>query len=636
VGTSIIIPVYNRLIYTRICVSQLALTISDRSDIEVVIVDNGSSDGTRAFVESLPPPFRSVGNRRNEGFAAACNLGAEHAKCEDLVFLNNDTVPLPGWLRPLEDLLDEAGVGIVGSKLLFPDDTIQHAGVVISESRVPVHVYYAFPGSYPPANQRRDYQAVTGACLGIRRSLFYSLGGFDVGYRNSFEDVDLCLRARVLGQRVVFCPSSVLYHFESATEGRHDDDDSSLQRLLGRWGDALEVDEDSTYRRDGFASVPQLPAQTLTQAVTQLRFERRRARAMSVALCTLVHDRSGESGNGGPTSVRRPVDPVRSLIPNPAPAGSEITVELLLATELLSPAPLGAEIWYEWRLPQTQAVLLRGLAGTVPPTRDGRCIAPVQVSVPSIPGTYGLTWLLIDTDRRRIGGQQVVEVAPKYDFGCRSFMSEPLLAGQRYRIPVILINRGTSSWFAQSRFMLSYHWYDPTGQYCHDWDGLRSPIQGCVEFGEEIALVAALAAPTRPGPHLLRWDLVRDGDVWFSNAGASLVGEIVDIQPSPGLVAIDQTRPPPKPPVDDVYARTLAAKERTIAALQQTVARVDAKRPDDMIRARDEIIAAQQRELTRREDEMNQLRALISAIERGRVMRMMNVARRLRRRLLRF
>lgn len=254
---SIIIPTWNRSELTRQCLTALADNTSDIS-FEVILVDNGSTDGTRDWLSTLGGDVQLILNKENLGFAKACNQGARVARGKYLVFLNNDTIPLKGWLKALVDEVEAyPEVGIVGSKLLYEDGTVQHAGVVLNRAEgLPYHIYKGFSGDSPVVNQRREYQVVTAACLLIRRALFRELGGFDEGFRNSFEDVDLCLKAGERGSRVVYQPRSVLYHLESQTPGRKLHDDSNAKRLLDRWGPHWWlVDEDLRYHTDGYKHV---------------------------------------------------------------------------------------------------------------------------------------------------------------------------------------------------------------------------------------------------------------------------------------------------------------------------------------------------------------------------------------------
>jgi hypothetical protein len=154
-----------------------------------------------------------------------------------LLFLNNDTVPLPGWLAPLIAELDvDPTVAVVGSKLLFADGTIQHAGVIFERERpIPYHAFYRAAATLPAANSRRELQCVTGACMAVRRSVFETIGGFDEGYQNGYEDVDFCLKVRERGGLVIYQPQSTLYHLESQTTGRKAHDQANGERLMQRW-----------------------------------------------------------------------------------------------------------------------------------------------------------------------------------------------------------------------------------------------------------------------------------------------------------------------------------------------------------------------------------------------------------------
>jgi GT2 family glycosyltransferase len=249
---SIVIPVWNRIDLTRQCLDHLFRETTGES-YEVIVIDNGSTDGTAEFLRSNEPKIRLISNPRNLGFASACNQGARAAGGEYVVFLNNDTVPLPGWLAAMVAVADaESDVGVVGSKLLFPDNSIQHAGVALFRgNRAPYHVYSGAPGDAPIVSHRRDLKAVTGACMLLRRDFFLELGGFDEGYRNGFEDIDLCFRVTERGSRVVYEPASVLYHLESQTPGRLDNHFPNFQRFLARWGDPWWIDEEGIYAEDG-------------------------------------------------------------------------------------------------------------------------------------------------------------------------------------------------------------------------------------------------------------------------------------------------------------------------------------------------------------------------------------------------
>ncbi len=251
---SVIIPVWNRCELTRQCVEALATTTDDVS-WELIVVDNHSTDDTASFLSTLGGDVQIIRNQENLGFAKACNQGARAARGKYLVFLNNDTIPQSNWLQPLVSEVEEhPEVGIVGSKLLFSDGSVQHAGVVRDcQGFLPYHIYKSFPGDHPAVNQRREFQIVTAACLLIRRSLFEEVGGFDEGYVNGFEDADLCLKVIERGYLVVYQPRSVVVHLENQTPGRKANEDANAARFLDRWGAQWwAADEYRHFQVDGY------------------------------------------------------------------------------------------------------------------------------------------------------------------------------------------------------------------------------------------------------------------------------------------------------------------------------------------------------------------------------------------------
>lgn len=251
---SIVIPVLNKVELTKQCLVALA-DVTQGVDYEVIIVDNGSSDGTQEFLGQLGGDVQVIRNPDNFGFAKACNQGAQAANGQYLVFLNNDTIPVKGWLNALvQEVEAHQDVGVVGSKLLYADGTVQHAGVVFSRSWLtPYHHHRRVAADLPFLNQRREFQSVTAACMLVRRDLFSRADGFDERYRNGFEDVDLCLKIKQQGWRVVYQPSSVLYHLESQTPGRKDHDVENHRLFTSRWGACWWLaDEDLVAFQDGF------------------------------------------------------------------------------------------------------------------------------------------------------------------------------------------------------------------------------------------------------------------------------------------------------------------------------------------------------------------------------------------------
>lgn len=239
---SIIIPLFNKVEFTQQCLESIAAQ-TPAGLFEVILVDNASTDGTRELLAQLEGDVTVITNQQNLGFAKACNQGAAASKGKYLLFLNNDTEAHPGWLEPLVQVLDqEPDVAAVGSKLLFPDGTLQHAGVEIVEEQglgiplCPNHRFYRKAGDLPEANQRADVQVVTAAAMLVRSDCFRTVGGFDESYWNGYEDVDLCFKIGERGWRIVYEPRSCLAHFESASgPERRVKENENLALMTKRW-----------------------------------------------------------------------------------------------------------------------------------------------------------------------------------------------------------------------------------------------------------------------------------------------------------------------------------------------------------------------------------------------------------------
>jgi GT2 family glycosyltransferase len=197
---------------------------------------------------------------RNRGFAAACNTGADAAGEQDyLAFLNNDTMPIAGWLDALVDVCeDNPRASAVGAKLLFPDGTVQHAGVAIAQNGWPRHLYAGFPENHPAVNRVRRMPAVTAACMLVRSGVFRELNGFDLAFTNGYEDVDLCHRISECGHEVWYCPRSVVYHLESVTRwpnGVHQASEKNLELYAKRWRGHVRASDFDYYLEDGLVEV---------------------------------------------------------------------------------------------------------------------------------------------------------------------------------------------------------------------------------------------------------------------------------------------------------------------------------------------------------------------------------------------
>ncbi|MCA9879616.1 MAG: glycosyltransferase family 2 protein, partial [Thermomicrobiales bacterium] len=256
-GVSIVIPVHNKHTITRQCLDAILAQTYEGADREIVVVDDGSRDATPALLASYGDQLHVLRGEEAHGFAAACNAGVAAARNDLVVLLNNDTIPLAGWLEALVQFaVDRPQAAVVGAKLLFPNDTVQHAGVSFGIDREPHHIYAGFPGDHPAAAKSRRFQVVTAACALFRRDVWDDLGGLDTSYRNGWEDVDFCMRVGELGREVWYCAESVVYHFESATRDLLSQVERENRALFGsRWRDKIVPDDIGYYVEDGLFDI---------------------------------------------------------------------------------------------------------------------------------------------------------------------------------------------------------------------------------------------------------------------------------------------------------------------------------------------------------------------------------------------
>jgi GT2 family glycosyltransferase len=251
---SVIVPVHGGAALTRRCLDMALAELP--ADAELIVVDDASPDGTPELLASYGDAIATLRLEENAGFAHACNQGAERAEGDLLVFLNNDVEPEPGWLDALRRHAESnPQAAAVGAKLLYPNGSVQHAGVVFGQDGYPHHLYAGFPADHPAVSRARPLQAVTGACLLVRREAFREVAGFDPGYLNSLEDVDLCLRLGEAGGEVHYCPEAVLVHLESATRGRSDRFECSVALYRERWRERVHRDDLDVYVADGLLAV---------------------------------------------------------------------------------------------------------------------------------------------------------------------------------------------------------------------------------------------------------------------------------------------------------------------------------------------------------------------------------------------
>jgi GT2 family glycosyltransferase len=224
VDWSIVIPTIGRAELVAECVGSCRRFIPSGASVQFIVVDDGSSDS--AALEALrraskEHDFQLLFNRQNLGFSATVNRGMRRARGRYVVLCNNDIVFYRPWLEPLEQLFtNDPHVGIAGARLLYPDGTIQHAGMDKAGGSLNwYHTYGKLPGDHPPANATRYTWAVTGALFAVRRATLERLGGFSTAYATAYEDLDYCLYAWANGVRVAYSAEVSAYHLEGHTRG---------------------------------------------------------------------------------------------------------------------------------------------------------------------------------------------------------------------------------------------------------------------------------------------------------------------------------------------------------------------------------------------------------------------------------
>lgn len=218
-SVTIIILTWNKIQFTKYCLYYL-YKYTNYPNWDLIVVDNGSTDETQQFLKKFQRTHENcqiILNSRNLGFAKGNNQGIKQAKGQYIVFLNNDVFVTANWLIELVNCSkSDPNVGIVGTKLIYPQNRrIQHAGVVFSLRGKPFHVYRNQKSTDKQVNIQKSYNAVTAACMLVKRNLIEELGGFDERFKiGGYEDVDLCLRARLKKYIILYCPKSEMLHYE--------------------------------------------------------------------------------------------------------------------------------------------------------------------------------------------------------------------------------------------------------------------------------------------------------------------------------------------------------------------------------------------------------------------------------------
>jgi GT2 family glycosyltransferase len=210
--------------------------------VEVIVIDNGSRDRRSleqfaSWAEREPERLKLVPYDVPFNFSRINNYGVSVSSGDYLLFLNNDTeIITTDWIEAMLEQAQRPAIGAVGAKLLYPDNTIQHAGVIVGLGGVAGHSHKYFPSDAPgyfyTLQTVNNFSAVTAACLMVRRAAFDEVGGFDEALAIAFNDVDFCLRLRSAGYRNVYLPHVVLYHHESKSRGLENTEEKQARFLL--------------------------------------------------------------------------------------------------------------------------------------------------------------------------------------------------------------------------------------------------------------------------------------------------------------------------------------------------------------------------------------------------------------------
>lgn len=294
---SLIVPTRDRVDLLRQCVE--SLRVSTYPSFEIVIVDNQSTEPeTLEYLAEVAARgnVRVLAYDAPFNYSAINNFAVEHVDGEIVGLINNDIEAIsPDWIEQMVRYAARPDVGAVGAMLYYPDDTIQHAGVVVGLGGVAGHAYAGLrrgtSGQHGRAAQAQSLTAVTAACLLVRREVYRDAGGLDEGLAVAFNDVDFCLRLVERGYRNVWTPLADLYHHESASRGIEDTPEkqsrfrAEVEIMLRRWGHRL--DWDAAYH----------PALSLESGrASQLANPPRFSLVDLVDACASVRSDAGESG----------------------------------------------------------------------------------------------------------------------------------------------------------------------------------------------------------------------------------------------------------------------------------------------------------------------------------------------------
>ena len=252
----IIIPSKNAVPLLRQCIESI-LTKTTYKNYEILVVDNGSDESEAiAYLDELKsqPKIKVIHDHREFNYSALNNNAVSFVPTEFICLLNNDIeVITDSWLEEMVSLAIQPGVGAIGAKLLYPNQTMQHGGVITGLLGVAGHAHRHLDrhhgGYFGRAALLQSLSAVTAACMLIRRSIFMDVGGLnETDLAIAFNDIDFCLRVREAGYRNIWTPFAELYHHESASRGYEDTPEKQarfkreVDFMRKRWGDLLQND----------------------------------------------------------------------------------------------------------------------------------------------------------------------------------------------------------------------------------------------------------------------------------------------------------------------------------------------------------------------------------------------------------
>ena len=250
---SIIIPNKDHIDDLELCLFSLTKR-STYKNYEILIVENNSEKPeTFEYYKKLPdryPKVKVLTWEKEFNYSAINNFAAKQAEGVYLLFLNNDVEILtPQWMEEMLQICQQKDVAITGAKLYYPDDTIQHAGVVLGLGGIAGHIMCKAsredPGYFGRTVTVQEISAVTAACMMIRTEDFHNVGGFDETFQVAFNDIDLCMKVRAAGKKIVFTPYAELYHYESKSRGLEDTPekqfrfDKEVKAFEAKWSEQL-------------------------------------------------------------------------------------------------------------------------------------------------------------------------------------------------------------------------------------------------------------------------------------------------------------------------------------------------------------------------------------------------------------